>query len=167
MARRAFYSFHYKPDNWRAATVRNIGTVEGNSPATDNDWESITSGSNKDQKIKDWIAGQLRGRSCTVVLVGENTADRKWINYEIIESWNKGMGVVGIRIHGLRNSGGRIANKGNNPFDFISDGNTGKKLSSIVKCYNPSGTNSKDRYDWIKTHLENAVEEAIKIREDN
>ena len=44
MARRAFYSFHYKPDNWRAAQVRNIGSVEGNKPATDNDWEQITSG---------------------------------------------------------------------------------------------------------------------------
>ena len=27
--RRVFYSFHYKPDNWRVATVRNIGSIEG------------------------------------------------------------------------------------------------------------------------------------------
>ena len=38
MARKAFYSFHYKNDNWRASTVRNIGSVEGNKPASDNDW---------------------------------------------------------------------------------------------------------------------------------
>ena len=44
MKRRVFYSFHYVPDNWRAATVRNIGAIEGNSPATDNDWETVTSG---------------------------------------------------------------------------------------------------------------------------
>ena len=30
MARRVFYSFHYQPDNWRAAMVRNIGSIEGN-----------------------------------------------------------------------------------------------------------------------------------------
>ena len=44
MARRAFYSFHYKQDNWRAAKVRNMGVVEGNKPATDNDWEAIKQG---------------------------------------------------------------------------------------------------------------------------
>ena len=28
MKRRVFYSFHYDPDNWRAAQVRNIGSIE-------------------------------------------------------------------------------------------------------------------------------------------
>ena len=67
MARRVFCSFHYAPDNWRASQVRNIGVIEGNRPATDNDWESITRGG--DKAIKRWIADQLSGRSCTVVLV--------------------------------------------------------------------------------------------------
>ena len=44
MARRVFYSFHYKPDNWRAAQVRNIGAIEGNNPASDNDWEAVKKG---------------------------------------------------------------------------------------------------------------------------
>ena len=44
------------------------------------------------------------------------------------------MGVVGIYIHGLKNSEGYIAAKGENPFDYITHGDTGKKLSSIVKC---------------------------------
>lgn len=165
MARRAFYSFHYKADSWRAATVRSIGAIEGNKPATDNDWESITKGG--DEAIKRWIAGQLFGRSCTVVLVGTNTANRKWINYEIVKSWDDGMGVVGICIHGLKDADGKTALQGANPFDYIGFGNTGKKLSSIVKCYNPAGSDSQERYAWIKTHLSNAVEEAVKIREAN
>ena len=165
MARRAFYSFHYKPDNWRASMVRNIGAIEGNKPAPDNDWETITKGG--DAAIKRWIAGQLKGRSCTVVLVGTNTAGRKWINYEIIKSWDDDMGVVGIHIHGLKNSDGKISTKGSNPFASIGYGNTGKKLSSIVECYHPSGSNSQERYDWIKKHLANAVEEAIQIRNNN
>lgn len=76
-------------------------------------------------------------------------------------------GVVGIRIHGLKNTNGYIANQGKNPFDFISYRDTGKKLSTIVKCYNPAGSNSKEKYAWIAKHLENAVEEAIKIRNAN
>ena len=160
--RQIFYSFHYRPDCWRTSQVRNIGVVEGNKPATDNDWEKITSAG--DDAIKKWINGQMNYRSCTVVLIGNKTADRKWINYEIIRSWNKGMGVVGIYIHGLKNKDGHISLKGNNPFDYISYGNGGKKLSGIIKCYNPKGSNSKERYDWISKYLSDAVEEAIKIR---
>ena len=117
MAKRIYYSFHYKPDVMRVAQVRNIGTLEANRPATDNDWETIAS--RQDTAIKAWITQQMKGRSCTVVLVGENTANRKWINYEIIKSWNDKMGIVGIYIHGLKNIAGHIANRGNNPFSFI------------------------------------------------
>jgi hypothetical protein len=106
-------------------------------------------------------------RSCTVVLIGSKTADRKWINHEIVRSWNEGMGVVGIYIHGLKNSEGYISDKGDNPFDYIAYGDDGKKLSAIVNCYNPTGANSRERYDWISTYLSDAVEEAIKIRNDN
>jgi MTH538 TIR-like domain (DUF1863) len=164
MARRCFYSFHYVPDSWRAATVRQIGVIEGNQPASDNDWESVTSGTNQDEKIKRWIAEQLKGRTCTIVLVGQGTAGRKWINHEIIQSWNDGLGVVGIRIHGLKNRLGETAAMGANPFDKVTHGGTGKPLSTLVKCYNPVGSTSQERYAWISQHLSNAVEEAIRIR---
>ncbi len=47
MARKCFYSFHYVPDNWRVSKIRNIGAVEGNKPASDNDWETVTGGGEK------------------------------------------------------------------------------------------------------------------------
>ena len=40
---RAFYSFHYVPDNWRAATVRNIGAIEGNKAAPDGTTHPLSS----------------------------------------------------------------------------------------------------------------------------
>ena len=110
MARSAFFSFHYKPDNWRVATVRNIGALDGNAPARDNDWEKIAAGG--DAAIRKWIAAQMHRRSCTVVLVGAETAGRKWINHEIVTSWDEGMGVVGIRIHGLKDSKGQTTSAG-------------------------------------------------------
>ena len=115
MARRVFYSFQNKPDNWRASQVRNIGKVEGNKPASDNDWETVTKGG--DKAIQKWIDDQLNGRSCSIVLVGENTAGRKWIKYEKEKSWNDGKGLLGIYIHNLKNSAGEQSNKGKNPFD--------------------------------------------------
>mgnify|MGYP001579012137 FL=1 len=163
--RQVFYSFHYKLDCWRVSQVRNIGTIEGNKPAPDNDWETIVNAG--EDKIKKWIKDQMNGRSCAVVLVGKDTAGRKWINHEIIESWNSGMGVVGIYIHGLKNQEGYITEQGKNPFDSITLNNTGNKLSSVVKCYNPIGSDSKERYDWISKYISNIIEEAIKIRNGN
>ena len=163
--RNCFYSFHYVPDNWRAATVRSIGAIDGNKPTSDNNWETVKKGG--DAAIKKWISEQMSGKSCIVVLVGSNTAGRKWINHEIIKGWDDGKGVVGIYIHGLKDSEGKTSSKGSNPFDSIGYGNTGKKLSSIVKCYNPGGTTSQEKYDWISKHLANAVEEAIEIRKNN
>ena len=147
--------------------MRNIGVIEGNRPATDNDWEAVKKG--RDKAIERWIAGQMHGQSGTVVLAGANTAGRKWINHEIAKSWNDGMGVVGIgiHIHGLEDAEGQVSAKGRNPFDAIDYGNSGKKLSSVVRCYSPTGRNGRDRYDWISKHLSNAVEEAISIRKNS
>ena len=145
--------------------MRNIGAIEGNRPVTDNDWQTVTKGG--DDAIKRWIADQMYGRTCTVVLVGSATANRKWINYEIVKSWNSHMGVVGICIHGLKNSDGNTSTQGSNPFDYVTLGPFGNKLSSIVKCYSPAGSNSQERYDWIKKYLSGAVEEAVTIRSKN
>lgn len=162
MARKCFYSFHYKPDCIRASQVRQIGAIEGNQPASDNDWEKVTGGG--DTAIENWIAGQMAGKTCAIILVGEGTANRKWINHEIVKAWNNGLGIVGIRIHGLKNFQGETAKAGENPFDYITHTPTQKKLSSILKCYDPVGVDSKARYAWIADNLAAKVEEAITIR---
>lgn len=161
MARRTFYGFHYKPDNWRAFQVRNMEVVDGNRPCSDNDWETIAKGG--DEKIKKWIAEQMDGKFCVIVLIGANTAGRKWINYEIEKGWNDGKGVVGVYIHNLKDSDGTQLSKGVNPFASIPYGNTGKMLSSIVKAYDPPYSSSASVYDYIKENLADWVEEAISI----
>lgn len=161
MARRTFFSFHYKPDNWRASQVRNMGVIEGNKPVTDNDWEAVTGGG--DAAIKRWISDQMDDRTCTVVLVGEKTANRKWINYEIVEAWKRKMGVFGVRIHNLQDSSGSQARMGDNPFDYLSF-DDGSKLSSVVKLYTPPQSVSTDVYAYIKNNIAAWTEEAIRIR---
>jgi len=164
MARRVFFSFHYHPDCWRASQVRNIGVIDGNVPATDNDWEKVTRCG--DGAIKTWIASQLAGRSCTVVLVGENTAGRKWINHEIAESWNACMGLVGVRIHGLKDRRGYTSSSGSNPFDHVTFTKSNKPLSSVVKLYDPTDffCSSTETYGNIRNNLVDWIEEAIEIR---
>ncbi len=165
MARKVFFSFHYKPDSWRAAKVRNIGTVEGNAPVSDNAWETVKGGG--DAAIKKWIAGQLKGTSCAVVLIGSKTAGRKWIKHEIIEAWNAGKGVVGIHINKIKDQNGKQSTKGSNPFADLTLSDCGKKFSTVAQVYTPTGTTSVDAYAWIKKNLSAAVEEAIKIRAEH
>lgn len=160
MARKVFTSFHYEPDNWRASQIRNMGKLEGNSVATTNKWEEVTNGG--DKEIKQWIEDNMSGKSCIVVFVGENTADRKWINHEIKKAWEDGKGLFGIHVHNLKNSNGEQSNKGDNPFEgFTVDG---KDLSTIVKCYNSLYTTSTYVYSHIEENLESWIEEAITIR---
>lgn len=158
--RRTFFSFHYRPDNWRAAEVRSMGVVEGNPAASDNDWESITQGG--DAAIKRWIDGQMTGKSCVIVLIGSQTSGRKWIKYEIDKAWNDGRGLLGIYIHGLKDRNGNQSTQGANP--FYSYTVNGKRLSNIVKAYEPPYLSSRYVYAHIKDNIADWIEEAISIR---
>lgn len=160
MPRKAFYSFHYKPDNWRASKVRNMGVIEGNRLASDNDWESITQ--RGDSAIKKWIEEQMTGKSVVIVLIGENTSGRKWINHEIESGWNREKGLLGVYIHNLKDRNDEQSRKGANPFRGFTVGS--KDLASVVKAYDPPHTNSQSVYNYIKNNLEDWIEEAIGIR---
>jgi len=161
MARRAFYSFHYAPDNWRAGQVRNMGVIDGDKPASDNDWETVTKGG--DAAIQRWIDNQLDGKSVAIVLIGANTAGRKWINYEIKKAWSDKKGLLGIHVHNIKDVNSAQATKGGNPFLWVPVSGGGN-LSSIVKTYDPPYTTSTDVYNYIKTNLSGWIETAVSNR---
>ncbi|MBP8115612.1 MAG: TIR domain-containing protein [Chitinophagaceae bacterium] len=160
MARQVFYSFHFQPDNWRVSTIRNIGVIEGNRPATDNDWHTIVN--RGEQAIRNWIDEQMRSRSTTIVLVGSQTAGRKWVNYEIEKSWNNKMAVLGINIHNIKDRFGNNSYQGVNPFSLIRLNNL--DMGQIIPIYNPPYYDSKDTYNYIANNISNWIEEAHKIR---
>jgi len=160
MGRRVFFSFHFDEDAWRASQVRNMGAIESDEPVSPNDWEAVKRAGNS--AIEYWIDQQMGGRTCAVVLVGAQTANRPWVQYEIKKAWNDGLGVVGIRIHGLKNNDQHVSIRGANPFDLFNI--NGTSLSQIVKLYDPPGFDSKTIYSEIRTNLEALVEDAIRIR---
>ncbi|HEY1171342.1 MAG TPA: TIR domain-containing protein [Verrucomicrobiae bacterium] len=100
MARRVFFSFHYQNDIWRVSQVRNSWLLHDGETNTFMDsasWESV-----KKQgvsAIKSWIDRQLKGTGVTVVLVGSQTAERRYVRYEIEESYKKGNGLLVVFIH--------------------------------------------------------------------
>jgi hypothetical protein len=161
VTRNCFYSFHYKPDNWRASQVRNMGKLEGNVPVSDNAWEDVTKGG--DPAIKKWIDDQMVGRSCAIILTGQNTAGRKWINYEIKSAWDSKKGVVCVYIHGLKDVTGNQGVQGSNPLDYVTSSD-GKLLSSMAKAHDTPFLSSEYVYNHIKENIADWVEEAVTIR---
>ena len=157
--RQVFFSFEYNKDNWRAGQVRNMGKVDNSSTFSDNDWEEVKSKS--DTKIKEWIDSQMAKRSCLVVLIGATTSGRKWINYEIQKAYELGKGIVGIYIHGLKDSDENQTTKGSNPFYQFYIGEENKRLSNYVICFDSSYKSSTYVYDDIKENIEQLIEDAI------
>ena len=116
--RQVFFSFRFLYDAWRVSQIRNMGKISDDSTFSDNDWETVRS--NSPDVIKKWIENQMKMRSCVVVLIGEYTQGRKWINYEIEQAWKAGKGIVGIYIHGLKDeAGGRGWKNGIAAFLFL------------------------------------------------
>ena len=158
MAKKCFLSFHYKPDNWRVSQVRKIGTIEEQPLLESNDWESIKK--KGDSAIEKWIADNMKGKGCLVVLVGEKTAGRRWVKHEIKKAWKDGLGVLAIHIHNLKNSDGEQAEKGSNPFTGLTvDGET-----VTGKVYDPPYKISTNVYDYIKENISTWIDDAIKAR---
>lgn len=160
MTRKVFYSFHFDNDAWRAGQVRNIGVVDGSEQVEGNRWEDGKAKNNKD--IQNWIDENLKDKSCLIVLIGEETANRKWVKYEIQRALELGKAVCGIYIHKLKNANGKQSDEGNNPFDNFTLGD--EKLSDIIPIFKSSYSESQDVYDDIKENIESLVEEAISIR---
>lgn len=162
MARRVFYSFHYDRDAWRVSQIRNMGVIEGQPLLSSNQWEAVKA--KGDEGIRKWIDEQMKGKSCVVVLIGRQTADRRWVKYEIEKGWNEGKGLLGVHIHNLEDQEGQRDLKGPNPFDGFTLGDQKLSLSSIVKAYDPPYTESTKVYNYLKLNLAEWVEEAIDIR---
>jgi hypothetical protein len=159
MKRQVFYSFHFDNDVMRVWQIRKMGAIEGNEPVAPNNWEQIK---RSEYAVKKWIDDNMKYKSCVIVLVGSETASRKWVDYEIRKAWNERKGLFGIYIHNLKDPITGTCRKGANPFDNVLMRN-GQRLSSLVSCYDP---NSWDAYNDIAKNLENWVEEAISTREN-
>ncbi len=123
VARRTFFSFHYDRDIWRASNVRNIGTIDPVARAGFTDaslWEEAKK--KGDAAIKALILDGLKNTSVTVVLIGAKTADRPWVKYEIDESVKRGNGLMGVRIHMLKDQKGNTDLPGAVPKALLDGG---------------------------------------------
>jgi MTH538 TIR-like domain (DUF1863) len=116
MARRVFFSFHYRRDLWRANVVRNSGAIEGIAAAGFHDasiWEEATRQGSK--AVEELVDRGLKETSVTVVLIGAKTAERQYVSYEIEKSLALGRGLLGIHINEIKDQSGLVDPQGTIP----------------------------------------------------
>lgn len=116
MARKIFFSFHYARDAWRVQNVRNSTSItkfEKTPFYVKSAWEEVKR--QGDPAIQRWIDNQLAGTSVTVVLIGAETYNRRWVKYEIQKSIADKKGLLGVHISGIKNKDQTIDNLGPNP----------------------------------------------------
>src|SRR2546423_183563 len=114
--RKVFFSFHYERDGQRASVVRNSWVTQGEDAGYIDaaDWEKVKGKGNL--AIKGWIKDQLLGTSVTVVLIGAQTAEREWVQYELKASYDRGNGMLGIYLHNIKDWNGNTDSQGKNTF---------------------------------------------------
>lgn len=161
MARRVFFAFHYERDIWRASQVRNSWVTKPDRETAGfwdaASWEEVKK--KGEEAVKKWIDKELEGTSVTAVLIGAETNDRKYVDYEIEQSRKKGNGLLGIYIHNIKDNKGNTDVKGKNPFDYwhtTVDGQE-KYFSSIYFTYDwVNDDGYKNLGDWVEKAAKNA-----------
>jgi len=114
MAKSVFYSFHYLRDVHRVQLVRNINALEGQPLLNAQGWESVRR--QGDHAIKNWIQKEMAYKKAVIVLIGQETASRPWVKYEIKKAWADRKPLLGVHIHGL-SSMGSVDSLGRSPFN--------------------------------------------------
>lgn len=158
MARSVFYSFHYQNDISRVMIVRNRWVTYGGqkvSGVIDHaEFEKLKR--NGDRAIKNWINEQLQGTSATVVLIGSETLNRPYVQYEICQSINKGNALIGVYVNNLKDLSGDtstacnrhtcIGYNNNNPIYFDN-------VAPIYDYYHDDGYNNLNH--WVELAVKN------------
>lgn len=159
MARHVFYSLHYDGDRSRVASILSNNALVAQLEAKAAEWDKIARAG--DFAIKRWLENQLKGRSCTVVLIGAQTASRPKIQYEIKRSHELGLGLLGIHVHALKDAKGRQSTKGANPFEQPANGLGG--FGAQVPVFDPPEMDSKEAHRYIVEHMAQWADESVAL----
>jgi hypothetical protein len=90
--------------------------------------------------LKKLIDEGLAGSSVTAILIGKETAGRKWVDYEIKESHRRGNGIIGVYINKIKSTDGTTDPRGLNPLENWTTTKNGVKVPF---------TSIYSTYDWV------------------
>ncbi len=145
--RRVYFSFDYQWDLHRVNKIRQLPQIIAGAAAgfqSAKIWqEAKRSG---DGAVHGHINDALSGTSVTVVCIGQMSAHRKYIVYELERSFERGNGLVGITINHLSDGQGKSEPEASiPPLLTISD-------AGIYKY-----SDKRNLVDWIEQAAEAAA----------
>ena len=161
MTRRVFFSFHHGKDVFRANVVRNSQVIlkDGQDRKFVDKAEFEKIKNEGENAVKKWIDKQMEGTSITIVLIGEETSKRPFVQYEIEHSIEKGNVLLGVKIHNIICAKEQCSSKeGKNPlplsapiYDWINDNGKENIEKWIEEAYDISTKNiqKNDRFPQI------------------
>ncbi|WP_237172265.1 TIR domain-containing protein [Prescottella equi] len=141
-----FYSFHHDRDVHRVQLVRHINALEGQPLLKPQQWEEKKG--RGDKAIETWIHSEMSRKKAVIVLIGQETASREWVHYEINKAWRDKKPLLGIRIHGLASMNDPVDKAGADPFEAA-----GLRRSS-VPIFDPTKRDAFSRIDTKATYGE-------------
>ena len=161
MARRVFFSFYYENDLSRALVVKNNWALKENEESgfiNKGEFERIKR--DGEESIRRWIDKQLAGTSVTVVLIGSETLDSEYVQYEIEKSYERGNAIIALKIGKVKN----LSQKTSISQSVVKI--VGKKANGELLWFDEI---IDGEYDYIKNdgynNLEQWIENVYKVKE--
>lgn len=154
MYKNVFFSFHYD-DVWMVNQIRNSNLIQGTAKSGFKDkaeFEKIKR--TGDTAVKNWIDKQLHGTTVTCVLIGKETLNRPYVQYEIQQSRNKGNVILGITLDGMKDIDGCVCKSVCNTDTIVGytiDTQEPVKFSEVAKkIYSYKDDGYEKLGSWIK-----------------
>ena len=161
MARRVYFSFYYENDLSRALVVKNNWALKENEESgfiNKGEFERIKR--DGEESIRRWIDKQLAGTSVTVVLIGSETLDSEYVQYEIEKSYERGNAIIALKIGKVKN----LSQKTSISQSVVKI--VGKKANGELLWFDEI---IDGEYDYIKNdgynNLEQWIENVDKVKE--
>ncbi|WP_404351754.1 TIR domain-containing protein [Phycicoccus jejuensis] len=137
-----------------------MGAIAGQEILPAQNWEAVKK--QGDAAVHQWIDKEMARKAAVVVLIGSETASRKFVKYEIRKAWDTRKPLLGIRIHGLLDSNQRPSTAGTNPFSLFGFSDSTKTFADFVPVFTPSGQDSKQVYASIEANLDSWIAKGYK-----
>ena len=115
--RHCFFIFDYDDDLAQARHIESLDLAVATAAAgfdDDADWKAAVA--KGDEAVKELIDNAILGTSATVVLIGEHTAERDYVDYAFEQSIKRQNGILGIFVHDIPDASGATAAKGKVPY---------------------------------------------------
>jgi hypothetical protein len=98
----------------------------------------------------------LENTTATVVLVGSETSERRWVKYEILRSLRRNNAIIAVRVDQIKDQDGHTCERGRNPLRDIWVIHDGRqvRVSDLCPVYDWTADDGFSNLgDWVESAI--------------